>query len=421
MKNSIAMKIKQVPEGYLVVSTDPHKKKHAAVAMTQDLIVRARFKFSNSKRGFDEALERAHREMVKYGCRGVIFAVEAASHYWRNFCYYLDKKGIPFKLINPFTLKRRREGQEINRKKNDFSDAEAGGRLLCSGEFTETKLLPGLYAELRATHNHYRRLTEERTSAVNLLKGLLDGLFPEFTEAFKDPCGQTALSVLATCPVPSQIAAMTEEKFIDRIRAEHQGRLMTGKLLALYRLSRDSIGIEPGSASVRRELLFLVRKMRVLDQELFHLAGFLGELADQTQEAKYLLSIRGLNYISVAGILAQTGPFHSYSYAKQLIKMAGNNPTETESAGKRSPYTPISKKGRPGLRHCLWNAVISLLRHNPEFRDWVKKLRERPAHGHPLNKKESIGAAANKLLRLAFALVKNKSFYRLPQLVSVSN
>ena len=319
MKNSIALKIKQVPEGYLVVGTDPHKKKHAVMVMTQDLIVRTRFKFSNSKRGFDEALERVRLEMVKNDCRGVIFAIEAASHYWRNLCYYLDKKGIPFRLINQFTLKRRREGQEINRRKNDFSDAEVAARLLCHGEFTETKLLPELYAELRATHNHYRRLTEERARAVNLLKGLLDGLFPEFTDTFKDPCGQTALSVLATCPVPAEIAAMTEEKFIDRVRAEHQGRLMIGKLRALHHTARDSIGIEAGSASVRRELLFLVNKIRVLNQELFHLEGFLRELADQTQEAKYLLSIRGLNYISVAGILAQTGPFQSYSYAKQLI------------------------------------------------------------------------------------------------------
>lgn len=421
MKNSIALKIKQVPEGYLVVGTDPHKKRHAATAMTQDLVIRTRFKFDNSKRGFDQALEKVHLEMVRNGCRGVIFAIEAASHYWRNFCYYLEKKGIPFRLINQFSLKRRREGQEINRKKNDFTDAETAARMLCSGEFTETKLLPGLYAELRATHNHYRRVTEERAMAVNLLKGLLDGLFPEFTEAFKDPCGQTALSVLATCPVPSEIAALTKEKFIDCIRTEHQGRLQTGKLLALHRIARDSIGIESGSASVSRELLYLVRKMRVLNQELFHLAGFLRELADYTEEAKYLLSIRGINYISVASILAQTGPFKSYRYAKQLVKMAGTNPTEAESAGKSSPYTPISKKGRPALRHCLWNAVISLLRHNDDFRDWIKKLRERPVQGHPLNKKESIGAASNRLLRLAFALVKNKSFYRLPQLVSLSN
>jgi hypothetical protein len=36
MKNTAARKRKQVPEGYLVIGVDPHKKRHAAVAITQD-------------------------------------------------------------------------------------------------------------------------------------------------------------------------------------------------------------------------------------------------------------------------------------------------------------------------------------------------------------------------------------------------
>ena len=33
MKNTLAKKLKQVPAEYLVVGIDPHKKKHAAVAI----------------------------------------------------------------------------------------------------------------------------------------------------------------------------------------------------------------------------------------------------------------------------------------------------------------------------------------------------------------------------------------------------
>ena len=58
-------------------------------------------------------------------------------------------------------------------------------------------------------------------------------------------------------------------------------------------------------------------------------------LVDETGEGKYLLSIRGLNYVAVAGLLAELGSFKQYWSAKQLIKMAGSNPTESESAGKR--------------------------------------------------------------------------------------
>lgn len=45
MKNSAAKKRKQVPTMYLVIGVDPHKKKHAAVIMTQDFTTRSKFKF----------------------------------------------------------------------------------------------------------------------------------------------------------------------------------------------------------------------------------------------------------------------------------------------------------------------------------------------------------------------------------------
>jgi hypothetical protein len=40
MKNSAARKLKQVPAGYLRVGVDPHKKRHAAVVITEDLMVK---------------------------------------------------------------------------------------------------------------------------------------------------------------------------------------------------------------------------------------------------------------------------------------------------------------------------------------------------------------------------------------------
>ena len=148
--------------------------------------------------------------------------------------------------------------------------------------------------------------------------------------------------------------------------------------------------------------------------------GTLVRLVDETEEGKYLLSIRGLNYVAVAGLLAELGSFKSYRSAKQMIKMAGSNPTESESAGKRGTHTPMSKQGRPVLRYCAWTSVIPMLRLNPDFRAWAKQMRERPVHANPLNGREIVGAALNKLFRLAFAMVKNQTYYRLPQLVKVT-
>ena len=413
MKNTAARKRKQIPEGYLVVGVDPHKKGHAAVAITQDFATQAKFKFDNTSEGLGMMLDRTRAEMVKSNCRGVMFAIETGGHYWRNIAYFLDERGIPFRFINQYTLKRRREGKDLNRRKNDYRDSEVAAQLLCTGEFVESVIPQGVYAELRTSHNAYQRLVKERTRITNLVKGLLDGLFPEFASVFKDPCGLTATSVLSTCPIPGVIAGMTEDEFVARIGACHKGRrLMRKKLRMLHYWARKSIGIQAGARSVSFEIAFLVDKLKLIGQHIRILGGTLVKLVDETEEGKYLLSIRGLNYIAVAGLLAELGCFKLYRSAKQMIKMAGSNPTESESAGKKRSKTPMSKQGRPLLRYCAWTAVIPMLRFNEDFRAWAKQRRERPAHANPLNGREVVGAALNKLLRLAFALVRNQTYYR---------
>ncbi len=422
MKNTAARKRNQVPEGYLVVGIDPHKKKHAAVIITQDLTIHSRFKVDNTREGLDAILQRAKIEMDKKECRGVMLAIETGGHYWRNIAYYLDEKGIPYRLINQYTLKRRREGKDINKRKNDYRDAEVAAQLLCSGEFIESVVPQGVYAELRTAHNNHRRLIRERTRIINLLKGLLDSLFPEFTRVFKDPCGVTALAVLSTCSVPRVIAGMSKDEFIAEIKTHHQReRLMRGKLRKLHETAGTSIGIEAGARSLSLEVFFLVEKLALIARQIKAVDRIIEGLVDETEEGKYLLSIRGLGYISVAGLLAELGCFSLYRTARQMIKMAGSNPIESESAGKRKQKTPMSKQGRSVLRCCTWTSVIPLLRLNPDFRAWAKARRERPAHAHPLSGREVVGAASNRLLRLAFALVKNKTYYQLPQLAEVSN
>ena len=414
MKNSVARKLKQVPGSYLIVGIDPHKKKHAAVAITQDFMVRDKYKFDNTLEGLESMLKRTRLKMTDAGCRGVMFAVETGGHYWRNIAYFLDERGIPFRFINQYTLKRRREGKDLNRRKNDYRDSEVAAQLLCTGEFTDSRVPQGVYAELRTAHNAYRRLVKERTRVTNLIKGLLDGLFPEFTQVFKNPCGLTAMTVLLICSIPGIIAEMSEHEFIAIIKATNRPQLRRNKLSAIHSAAKKSIGIKAGAKSLAFEISFLIDKIKLIKRQVAVAEQMLIRLVDETEEGEFLLSIRGLNYISVGGLLAELGCFKAYRNAKQMIKMAGSNPTESESGGKKKTLTPMSKQGRPVLRYCAWTSVVPMLRFNEDFRAWAKHLRERPLHANPLCGREVVGAALNRLLRIAFALVKNKDYYRLP-------
>mgnify|MGYP001028239420 CR=1 FL=1 len=413
MKNSTARKLGQIPADYLIVGIDAHKKKHAAVIKTPDAFTRAKFKVENSRSGFEELLERVQSQLTNTGCKGAIFAIEAGSRYWRTVAYFLEERELPFRLISPFTLKRRREGEDIDRRKNDYRDADMAAELLRTGKFTETRLPQGNYADLRAAYHTYYSLGRERSRATNLLSALLDGLFPEFHTVFKDVSTKTALSIMATYPCPHTITRMTMEKFMDTMLAKYKGQhILRKKLSQVYQAAQHSVGIQAGAGVLSFEISLLVERIRLLTEHRRKVEDLIVALVEWIPESKYLLSVPGLGHLTVAGILGELGPLTHYRNAKQLIKMAGINPTQSDSADKKASRTPMSKKGRPLLRYCLWEASLNILNHNEEFKAWAKQLQQRPLHQNPLKKREARGAVCRRLLWLVFALFNKRSFYQ---------
>jgi len=221
------------------------------------------------------------------------------------------------------------------------------------------------------------------------------------------------MSVLSTIPVPEAIASVSPEEFIRLVRSGHQGgRLAVGKLVSLHQLASVSVGVRAGALGVATEIRLLVERLRLLAGQVKQTEGRLLELVGKLPEASYALSIKGLGKLAVARLIARIGPLGDYGNAKDLIKLAGSNPTQSESAGKSRSHTPMSKKGRSDLRGLLWQVAMSLLRHNEEFRDWAKGMENRSAGANPLHRREIVGAAMNKLLRLYFALVTKRQMYR---------
>jgi hypothetical protein len=54
---------------------------------------------------------------------------------------------------------------------------------------------------------------------------------------------------------------------------------------------------------VSSEISFLVEKLELIRRHIRIIEGTLVRLVDETDEGKYLLSIRGLHYIAVGGLL----------------------------------------------------------------------------------------------------------------------
>jgi len=412
MNNTIAYKLAQLPPGTLFVGIDPHKHQHTICVMDQRAQILAKFRIANIRPGFNDLLQRCETLRQHAGAATCLFAIESGAHYWRNLAYFLTQQKYTFRLINPFTLKRQRDGDDLMRRKNDYRDAQKAAELLREGKYTWTAMPEGPYAQLRQLHLTYQGLVANGARVKVQITTAIDQLFPEFTSVFKAVDGETALTILRTCPDPAQIAAQSEAEFVTNIRQHHTGRrLMTKKVCALYRLAPTSVSVQAGTEAqvdniylLARQLLFVHgQRQWAEDQLVAAFAGF--------TESKYLLSIHGLGSVNAAALLADIGDIRHFSNCKQLSKLAGVVPSENQSADNASSSTPMSKHGRPILRMVAHRAVVSLIRHNDVFKQYVQRLKERPAGEHPLRTRAAMGAAMNKLLRIVYALLSKRQMF----------
>jgi transposase len=84
---------------------------------------------------------------------------------------------------------------------------------------------------------------------------------------------------------------------------------------------------------------------------------------------------------------------------------AGLTPRLNESGTRRKP-SKIGPDGNHLLRKALYFPALSAMRHSPRFKTFAQRLAERGK-----SKMEVIIAVAHKLLRTAFAILKNQSTY----------
>lgn len=413
MNNSTLYKRTQLPATGLWIGVDPHKKQHTICMTAPNQAVLSKFKIPTNRRGFEELLRRSEQQHVAIGASQVVFGIEPGGHYWRTLAAFLQAHAYEVRFINPFTLKRQRDGDDLTHRKNDYRDAAKAAELLAQGKYTWTAEPTGQYAELRRCHTTYQQLGSEYARVKQQLTTVLDQLFPEFQSVFKHVDGQTALTVLASEARPTIIAAQNVTDWLRQLRVAHRQHdrhsFQQKKVRALHALAAQSVGLSQGTTALNEQVRLWVAQLVFLQSQMTMVETALRQCFEQCPESPWLKSIFGLGVINAAGLLAEIGDIHRFSGVKQLTKLAGIQPIEDSSAEHRLGHTPMSKKGRRGLRKVAFRAVVGLLRHNPVFQRYVERLYTRTTQ--PLTKREAMGAAMNKLLRVVYTLLKRQEVF----------
>ena len=115
-----------------------------------------------------------------------------------------------------------------------------------------------------------------------------------------------------------------------------------------------------------------------------------------------LLAIKGIGVATVSGFIAEVGDIGRFDNPKQLQKLAGYAIVANDS-GKHNGESRISYRGRKRRRYVLYEAAISLIGKNVEFREIHEYYRTRKEN--PLKKMQSVVAVACKIIRVFHAIL----------------
>jgi len=127
--------------------------------------------------------------------------------------------------------------------------------------------------------------------------------------------------------------------------------------------------------------------------------------------ASYLMSIPGIGPLSAAVFLGELGDPAHFHNARQIVKYAGYDPQESDS-GSRIGRRFISKKGRWLLRKYLFFMSMRVVVLSKYFQEYYhRKLETKNRVGQQPRRKEMLCAVAIKLIKVIFALLRDKRVF----------
>lgn len=404
-------------ENILIVGIDAAKFTHKAIVCTfhGDVLVQP-FEFDASLTGFN-MIKKCIQEKVD-GFKEVVVGIETTGHYYEDLVRHCHAEGYHVRILNAATTAQEREAL-MNWSKTDNLDLMAIVQSIIHGRGTSNELPSGDVYQLQKLTRARRSLVKERTSLQNLIRSYSDQIFREMqgksiwndgkrehVKPFTDLFGKASRYLMRHYPHPSDILQLGKEG-LREISINENLKIRDDSIQILLGFAETSIS-QPKEL-LEAEIFLLSQKLDQLDlfdQHIRELERKMEDLFIQT-DGVVILTVPGISIITGAELYAEMGDISDFDHAGQLIKMAGTNPIVKQSGGRKPSYYGISKQGRRTFRDITYQVGRSLAQNNPEMKKHYLALKDRGKHTN-----QAYIALGNRMIRLAFAMIKNQSLYR---------
>lgn len=402
--NTQNKKIASITEKTLIIGIDVGSQTHYARAFDWRNYEYSRkpFAFSNDEEGFmafknwmDEIAEKYHKDTVIPG-------MEPTGHYWFNLGNFLQRLGMRVVHVNPHHVKKSKELDDNNPNKNDRKDPKTIAALVNEGRYSYPYIPTGIYAEIRNLSNLRFQTQEQITRIKNRISRWFSIYFPEYKDVYGNLDAISGMMILKKAPLPADIVKLGADGINKIWRAAKLRAVGIKRAKNLINKAEHSVGSQEAPEAARVELRILLDDYEMYSLRMKDLMQTIEEKLAEIPYIDKLLEIKGIGMITVCGFIAEVGDIRRFDNPKQLQKLAGyaivNN-----SSGKHNGESHISYRGRKRLRYVLYEAAISLIGKNVEFKEIHNYYRTREKN--PLKKMQSVIAIACKVIRLFYAML----------------
>jgi len=280
------------------------------------------------------------------------------------------------------------------------------------GKYIDTVIEDEIFRQLRTLSKVREKILRHGVRSQNTLGAVLDDYFPELKRLFSSMKIRSLWAILQSCPFPQDVLKFELFRLAEIIgKSSRRKTEAEKKARDLYEAPKESIGLKQVGVADRYRLKFCLEEVMQSVARLKEIGIQMKSLLDQLPCSEYLLTIPGVGPISAAVFLGELGNPEHFTHPKQIIKYAGYDPQERDS-GNRIGRKRISKKGRWLLRKILFFMTMKVVQECEFFRDYYQRKLQNPnMFGQLLKKKEALCAVAIKLIKVIFALLRDKRSY----------
>lgn len=390
---------------HLIATVDIGKTMNVGYWRTPSGIESKPFEFFNSSQGFNKFWNNILKAKKTYNLERIIVGYESTGPYGEPLLHFLIKREVELVQVNPMHTKRVKELCGNSPNKTDKKDPKVIADIIELGHALTVVVPKGAAAELRRLYQARERAIKRQTAVFNNLGQLVFTIFPEFCRVMKNIKTKSSRYLLKHCPSPQDVREYGLFELAAELKKVSRGKLNKKKVNKLYQVAENSAGVWEGQGSILLEIKHNLALIEENESFIGELEQQIGIFLKQIPYSKFILSMKGIGEITAAGLIGEVGDFCKFKAIPELEKLAGLDLFEV-SSGKHKGVRRISKRGRSGLRKLLFFASLNVVRKGGVFHEWYQAAQDR---GMP--KKKALIAVCRKLLKIIFALVRDRSNY----------